>query len=154
MLLTVSIVGFPKCSLIAAVLMLCLMHQCADQYSSSQGNGDHRVTSLLKISKYSLLLGLRARPLSKCSVPWICVQTGGCSGSRHAFSLSASELLESSSQWWRTGLGCSSWKNGCRIVSCLIAKPSYGTCLADTYTIFFCGRYVGEWFKRRCRSTS
>jgi hypothetical protein len=63
MLLTIPIVGFLKCSLIAALLKLCLTHQCTNRYSCSQENGDNISHPLLKMSKYSLLSGLPARQL-------------------------------------------------------------------------------------------
>jgi len=56
----------PETLVIAALLKLCSTHQCADRYSSSQENGDHRSISSLKISRNSLLIGLLARRLSKC----------------------------------------------------------------------------------------
>jgi len=85
-------------SLIAALLKLCLTHQCANRYSSSHENRDNRSLSSSKISQYSLLTGLPARWLSKCGVPQIRVRTGVCSGLIHTFSVSASVSLESSSE--------------------------------------------------------
>jgi len=134
-LLMVAIVGFLKSSLIAALLKLCLMHQWPDPYSSSQEHSDHGSISSLKISKHSFLIGLPVRRLPQCGVPWIRVRTGGCSVSIPWLLLWASVSLESSSEEWRKGLWYYSGMNGSRILLCSIAKPSSGSCLADTYII-------------------
>jgi hypothetical protein len=56
-LLAVAIVGFPRCSLIAALLKLYLTHEWANEYSSFQKNGEHGSISSLKTLKYMLLIG-------------------------------------------------------------------------------------------------
>jgi len=142
-LLTVAIVGFRNSSSIAALRMSCLMHQCANRYSSSRENSHHRSISLLNVSYYSLLLGLPARRLSTCGVPKIRVRTGGWSGLIHEFSLSASLSLESSSPGSRKGTWCGSWTNQCRLLLCSIAEPSCGSCSADTYT------FLALWSRQR-----
>jgi len=130
------------------------MHQCANRYSFLQETCVHILISSLMISKLSLLIGLRARWLSKCGVPWIRVRTAGPSGSTHELSLMAFILLESLSEGWTKGSWCSSWTNWHRIVLCSIAKPSSGRCSADE-DMSFCWECNGrEWCQRQCTSVS
>ena len=134
-LLTVANAGFLECSMIAALLKLCLACQCANRYSSSHDNAVHRSIPVSKISKYFLSIHFPPSRLSECGVPWIRVWAGGCSRSMHAFLLSSSASLQSSSEGWCPGLCCRSWTNGSRILSWLIATWSSGSCSADKYSI-------------------
>jgi len=62
--------------LMAALLMLCRMHECTTWYSSTQQHGNPGSISFSTILKYLLLLHLPARRLHMCDVPWIPVRTG------------------------------------------------------------------------------
>jgi len=148
MLLMVAIVGFLKSSLLPALLKLCLTHLYATQYSSSQENGDQWSISSLKLSKYSISIGLPARQLAKCRVTRLRVQTAKCSQSIHPFQLSTSLLLESLPQrWWKVSRW-GSWTIGIGKLSCSIARPWSGRFLADMYTIVSSWLRWREWCKR------
>ena len=62
-------------------------------------------------------------------------EPGGSSKYIHGSLLSASASLESLSEVCRNGSRCGSYRTGSRILLCLIATPSSGSCSADTYTI-------------------
>lgn len=135
MLLIAAIIGSLKCSFIAPLLKMCLIHQYSNQYSLSRENLRLRTSPSMQRLKYSVLIALPAIPLCKGGVTSICVRTESYSEWINEFWMLDCLSVQSSSDGWRKLSACCSERTGNWILSCYIATPSSDRCSADMYTI-------------------
>jgi hypothetical protein len=116
--------------LIASLLNMCFIQQCADPYTTFEEFSGHCSISASKILKCRLPIGILPWQWWRFQVPHICDIGKDGSASPSGLQQMGSVILESLSEGSRNWSQSSLWIKSSRIVLGLISNPSSGSCLA------------------------